>query len=208
MIFPISYFPNIFILGNAVQQGLLTLQENENYQKRTFRNSCLIVSANGVESLSVPLKSGKNNQSPIRNVKISNDEPWRKQHLGTIKAAYGQSAYFDHYYDVVEELINNEEESLFDYNLKIILTLAQVLHLPFEICFSSTFDRESVKLTAPFISKGEMLSLSVQSHYYPQVFEYKHGFVSGLSILDAMFCLGPAAAGYLLTVGKSLNKIL
>jgi hypothetical protein len=32
---------------------------------------------------------------------------------------------------------------------------------------------------------------------YPQVFEYKYGFVPGLSILDLLFNVGPEAGNYL-----------
>lgn len=208
MIFPVTYFPNILIMGVAVYSGKLSLQTNENYQKRSLRNSCNILTANGVINLSIPLKAGKNNQNPIKSVLISYDTPWKKIHKRTIETAYKQSAYYEHYKGIVDDVLNIQTDFLFDFNHQIILLLHKTLKLPLDISFSEKFDKDYLQMVNNFADKTISSKLCQICPTYPQVFEYKYGFTPGLSIIDLIFCLGPQLGDYLYDLGGRIHKKL
>lgn len=208
MIFPSTYFPNILIMGSAVYSGKLSIQTNENYQKRSLRNSCNILTANGVINLAIPLKAGKNNHSPIKSVLISYDTPWKKLHKRTIETAYKRSAFYEHYKDVIENALSYQTEFLFDFNYQILLLFRKTLKLPFEISYSERFDNDYLKMVNKFADKTISSELCQICTSYPQVFEYKFGFTPCLSIIDLLFCLGPQAGDYLYDLGGKIHKKL
>lgn len=195
-------------MGLAVYSGKLSIQTNENYQKRSLRNSCNILTANGVINLSIPLKAGKNNNKPINSVLISYDTPWKKLHKRTIDTAYKRSAYYEHYKEVIENALNYQTEFLFDFNYQILLLLRRTLKLPLIISYSEKFDDDYLQTVNKFADKTTSLELCQICTPYPQVFEYKFGFIPGLSILDLLFCLGPQTGDYLYDLGGRIHKKL
>ncbi len=186
-ILPISYFGPIeyySILKNYDS----TIEVNENYQKRTVRNRTKILSSNGPINLSVPLKKGKT-QLPIREVKISYDTPWAAQHIKSIRSAYNSSPYYEHYADKINAIIEANYTTLYELNMSILAYFTKVGIAAESYQQSEAFlvDRSAFHI--------DMTATSTEwnSHIQPyqQVFEDKYGFTNNLSILDALFNLGP-----------------
>lgn len=174
----ISYFQDLYNYPWKIN-------ENENFQKRSIRNRCHILGPNGKQMLSIPLTKGKNSQCPIKAVKIYHEENWVKDHLACLQTAYGKSPYFIYYFDEIKAIYNNQE-SLFELNANI---LKWIFHrFPF-------FLEEEHKLAFQNKSTQEVgfnhLLPDSNAVFYHQVFDYKFDFVSNLSILDAIFNLGP-----------------
>jgi hypothetical protein len=161
----------------------VTIDTAENYQKKSARNRYSILSANGPITLSVPLKKGKANQLNIKDVLIAYDEDWVSNHLSSIRSAYGKSAYFEHYYGPLEQILNRKPTTLHELNLALLKFVLKALRWEKPIMESEYFLKS---FTTPEINKP-----------YPQVFEEKYGFVSDLSILDLLFNMGPEAGYYL-----------
>lgn len=157
---------------------------HENYQKRSYRNRYDILTSNGKQSLSIPLKKGKNEKQRIDEVLISYDENWPNQHLHAIRSAYGKSPYFEHYFPLIETLLKNRFEKLVELNDASLRKLLKTLRLNIDVAYTSTFipDKHLVIYT---------------EKRYPQVFEYKFDFTKNLSIIDLLFNTGPEATYYL-----------
>ncbi len=173
----VYYYPHIIV-------------EEEHYQKKSCRNRCHILGANGVLKLSVPLKSGKNQQQAIREVLIFNDEPWKDQHLKTMKSQYGKSPYYDFYIQEIESLYKNQD-TLWELNS----TIHQWILGRF---FNHTVQTNTTNKKPASINMRDLDFLS-QAHTlktYHQVFDYKYAFVHNLSILDGIFNLGPELRMY------------
>lgn len=197
MVIDLHYLPTLPFLALAQKAGVCWLEGQEHYQKRSFRNRTFIATANGLQRLSIPLQKGKNQQMPIRDVQISYNQNWQKQHWGAIVAAYSKAPFFEYYAAELETLFQQQKIWLFDWNYAILEWLAGVWSL--EVAW---------KLTPAYVKQypAEVLDLrgklrpdniaefsreyQLEPHY-AQVFQEKHGFLPNLSGLDLLFCAGP-----------------
>ncbi len=194
---PIQYFTKFFHYENVV------IEQHENYSKRSYRNRCHIATANGVHRLSVPLKKGKNEQQPIRKVKIDYAVDWQKNHWAAILSAYSNAPFFEHYEMYFRPFFINRTEFLFDYNLELLKTILMLLGFKQTPDLTTEFQKETSDLVVDFRNKivpkkqSKIDDPDFKASKYAQVFEEKNGFISNLSILDLIFCTGPQAAYYL-----------
>lgn len=188
LLLSLCYLPPVSWCTAAWNSEVLVIEACEHYQKGTWRNRCLIAGPNGIQRLSIPLEKGKNQQMPIREVRIAYSEPWQRQHWRSIRTAYGNAPFFEHYAGEFAPFYEKRYTFLFDYNLDLlILILQKKLGWPGEIRLSTQYqtpDEDSV--SGGFLAKP-----------YPQVFEDRHGFLPDLSVLDLLFCCGKEAVAVL-----------
>jgi len=180
-----AYLPPVSWCRATVAVGELVLEGHEHYQKGSWRNRCEIAGPNGRQLLSIPLVKGKNNKMPIRDVRIAYDEPWQRQHWRTIRTAYGNAPFFEHYSHELASFYEKKYNFLFDFNFELIeFVLLQKMKWPGRIRITDTWQ--------PFKPH-----ISVTSPRYPQVFEDKNGFLSDLSVIDLLMCAGKNGLDYL-----------
>lgn len=172
----------------------LCIEQWENYQKRSFRNRYKILTANGVEILSIPLHKGKNNQMPIRDVKISYDEQWTAKHLQSIRSAYGKSAFFEFYYPEIEKLLAKKPVYLFDLNFSTTEYILKKMKINLDISLTIDFQKVPQQSDTNILDSNSYPLISP----YPQVWSDRFEFVPGLCYLDLLFCVGPEAHHYLI----------
>ncbi|MBR1803492.1 MAG: WbqC family protein [Muribaculaceae bacterium] len=134
---------------------------------------------NGVQQLTIPLvASTRTMDTPMSDVLISEHAHWRRVHWGALYSAYGRTPYFDYVAPALEPIINGRQTHLLDFNRQMQQLITDFMQLPI------AFDYR------PLCSQAtEQINLS-PVHYY-QVWESKHGFMPGLSILDLMMNEGP-----------------
>ena len=200
----LPYLPCIQFFSKIIQ-GKIYLEQCENYSKGSYRNRCHIAGAQGLQVMSIPLKGGKHQQQPIREVQISHETPWVSQHWTAIKSAYGKSPFFEYYVDELTPFFSKKYELLWDWNWDLLEVIIRLLQIDADIELTEKFHKEMSE---------EMLDLrnaiSPKAHKalpdatfspfrYGQVFEDKNGFIPNLSILDLLFCAGPEAS---LILGK------
>lgn len=176
-----AYLPPISWCAALWNSPDIEIEACEHYQKGSFRNRCHIAGPNGMQRLSIPLAKGKNQQMPIREVRISYDETWQRLHWRSIKTAYGSAPFFEHYAPELQRFYEKRYEFLFDYNLELLhFALKKKMGWNGEIKLSTAYSTAiPATLTPPF-----------EPGRYPQVFEDKHGFLPDLSLLDLLFCYG------------------
>lgn len=175
-----AYFPPLAWFVTAQHKGSWHWEAHENYQKGGWRNRCRIATANGPLLLSVPLTGGKHQQMPIREVEISYRDDWWRVHEQTIRSAYGRAPYFEYYAEEIFTVVRQRPLHLWELNETIINTIGSLLQL--------------TVLPVPTTSYWGGAAGQVPDGTgtpYPQVFTERFGFIDGLSVLDALFCLGP-----------------
>ncbi len=164
-----------------MEEEIWQWEAHENYQKGGWRNRCRIATANGPLLLSVPLQGGKHSQTPVREVTISDTTDWARQHEQAIRSAYGRAPYFEFYADQLFAVTRSSPENLWAYNWRITTTILEMLQLPIDL-----------EHTTEFCGGGAgKVPVATGVPPYPQPFSDRHGFIDDLSILDALFCLGP-----------------
>ncbi|MCP3927868.1 MAG: WbqC family protein [Bacteroidetes bacterium] len=190
---PIQYFTK-FLLHEQV-----IIEQWENYQKGSYRNRCVIVGPNGLQRLTVPLRSGKNEGQNIQKVEIAYDEPWQIRHWRAICTAYNNSPYFPYYEGQLEPFFQRQFTFLFDFNKSLLNLLLDLLQIKTSIIYSARYEK-SPEVNMQDFRNGIFPKKHRQKEdpnfyaaAYPQVFLEKHGFLPNLSILDLLFCTGPQA---------------
>ena len=184
-IFPTSYFGNLSYYAALIQEPSIVIEAKEHFIKQTYRNRCEVLTGNGVQAISIPVIRKNGSKTSIDEVEISNDTDWRKDHWKAIESAYSNSPYFDHYGIEVKELIYNQETNLLKFNENIHQRICLWLGIETQHQFSSEF-LSSSESTYHF-------NVNPAIKNYIQVFGDTNSFIPNLSILDAIFCLGPMA---------------
>ena len=99
-----AYMPPVDYVEAIASAELVLLEAHEHYQKQSYRNRAEVVGPNGVERLVVPVVRPGGVHTPIKEVAISYATRWVEQHLGALRACYGQSAFFIHYFPELERM--------------------------------------------------------------------------------------------------------
>lgn len=193
-IFPTAYFGSIAYYKSLFSFPSILIEGNENFVKQSLRNRCDIQSSNGVQQLSVPVVKINGSKTKTKDIILSYDTDWQKNHWKSIQSAYSSSPYFEHYEGEVKSLIMNSESNLLKFNKTIHDSISNWLGIETDINFTDEFDMElskEVNFRNKF-DKNSPIDISVFKHYN-QVFENEVGFIPNLSILDGIFALGPMA---------------
>ena len=211
---PVSYFAAIAqeMSGLISRRGdgssielspsVVYIEACENFQKQSYRNRCHFYGADGVQTLSFPIKhEGGTHKIPITEIKIDYKNPWVEQHKRAIISAYRTSAYFEYYQDELFEILDRKYEKLFDLNLALI-----------KFFIDKTGIKVDLRLTEDYVVEPQMHDLREVIHPkrpntilsdldlekpYFQVFSRKYGFQSDLSIMDLLFNEGPDSIMFL-----------
>jgi hypothetical protein len=191
------YLPPIAFFANACFADKIEIESCENFIKQTYRNRCSVYSANGKSDLTVYLEKCRRNHLPLKEVKISYTQPWNKIHWRAIVSAYNNSPFFMYYeYDFVK-FYDREYKWLLDYNTQLLSLCLKLLRIEKEIVFTESYKHEYPN-DIDFRNRFTPFSMSeIEFIKYPQVFDFKYGFIPGLSIIDLLFNRGPAAEDYI-----------
>jgi len=194
MLIELQTFPPIYVMSLMAGRETVHVEYCENYQKGGFRNRYQIAGPNEVQSLTVPLLKGKHQKQPVTDVEISYIQPWHKQHLQAIKTAYGKSPFFIYYYETLAGLFLSQPKYLLDFNIKALEWVIRTLGLSVILTPTTSYMRPADGWTDDYRNIIRPDSTSLNNHReYSQVFEDRFGFRPGLSVLDLIFCAGPAA---------------
>jgi hypothetical protein len=188
-----EYLPPIssFWLMNRCEE--LIIEHCENYQKKSTRNRAKILGVNGVDILSVPLKKGKNSGMLITEVEISYDTDWIANHLHAIKSAYGNSPYFEYYFDDIKYILNSKHRLLYELNAALVTFFIKSFDIEVSILPSSNFIKEYPNdiIDVRRMHFHKRMIEGFDAKPYNQVFEEKQDFVADLSAIDLLMCKGP-----------------
>lgn len=190
--FPLLYAGSISYYATLFKTKQIGFDVHERYVKQTLRNRMYILSANGVQALSIPVIKPNGSKSLSSEVLVDDSSSWRTQHLKSLQTAYASSPYFEHYESEIKEiLLNTELKNLMDFNLHFHCCIDTWLDLDIKnICLEKHEYSSELEL---FKSTFSERNKSYAAQKYMQVFTQKETFEADLSILDAIFNLGPMA---------------
>ncbi|MCD4746175.1 MAG: WbqC family protein [Bacteroidales bacterium] len=193
---PIEYYYHIAKFSEGF------IEKYENYIKQTYRNRCLIYSANGMQRLSIPVIKVDGNHTCIKDIQISYFENWQKIHWKSIESAYNSSPFFLYYQDDIKPFHFKKYKFLIDFNQDILNVILKLIGIKTIVKYTSAYQKESSGIPdlRNKIKPGKKIydnnKLNIIPHY-TQVFEAKYGFIPNLSIIDLLFNEGPNTKEYL-----------
>jgi hypothetical protein len=197
IVLPLTYFGNIAYFKYLLSGDQICIDNCEPYLKQTYRNRTHILGSNGPIELTIPVKSTKGKLLTIDKIEISYAEKWPVKHWRSIESAYHSSPFFEEYQDEIKSLILTKQKYLADYTLAILKRILDLLSIDESIIFSSqqALPKSFIDYRTYFKPTKSPLFENVKP--YPQVFNYKFGFVPNLSVLDLLFNEGPYSKAFL-----------
>jgi hypothetical protein len=186
---PVEYYR---ILANA---GRVVIETADNYVKQTYRNRCIIASANGLQTLSIPIVKPDSPKCLSKEIRIADHGNWRHLHWNAIVSAYSSSPFFDYYADDFRPFYEKKTAFLFDFNEQLRERLCALLDISPAITYSTEYihvpQAGEWDLREAIHPKKDPVLSDFKPYY--QVFESKYGFQANLSIIDLLFNTGPEA---------------
>ncbi len=172
----------------------------EHYVKQSYRNRCRILTAQGPYELSIPIR----HQAPkmkLKDVQIDYRQKWVNHHWRSIRSAYGKAPFFEHYAEMFEAIYRREIRFLVDLNYEFFDLCQKLLGMKFSLIKNQSFTHEAPAGIQDWRSKiHPKKALKINPLYKPcnynQIFGQK--FVANCSIIDLLFCEGPAAGNILM----------
>ena len=175
------------------------IEQYDSYQKQTYRNRCLIATANGVQALTVPVEHN-NDRMLVKDLRISDHNQWRRIHWNALQSAYSESPFFEYYADDIRPFFEKRYDFLIDFNEAIRETVCKLIDIQPQTEYTSAYNSqwlESADYRDVIHAKHPLPDKDFEAKPYWQVFQHKHGFLANLSILDLLFCMGPESVFYL-----------
>jgi hypothetical protein len=182
------YLPLREYLSFFMEADVIYVDGSEIWKKQTLRNRTYILSANGVQTLSIPVVHTGGIKTAVKDIQISYDQDWTRVHKGAIFSAYNTSAFFSFFKDDLFAIYDQQPTHLLDFNQKVLQFLLKKLKFKgrleiyadqkVDLDFRQLDSLKSIQEKNPVLEK------------YNQVFGYKFEFTPCLSVLDVLANLG------------------
>lgn len=196
------YFGPISLWANIVQTEETIFENEDNYQKQTYRNRMYIYDANGKLNLNIPVKHSSslgldtNGRQKYRDVQIENEFDWQIRHWRALKTSYQTSPFFEFYEDELNPLYEKSYKFLLDFNYDCMEFAAEAMQYDLEIQKTAEyFEKPEIEDLRKLVTAKKKVHF--QNEPYTQVFSEKLGFENDLSVLDLLFNEGPNTLQYL-----------
>ena len=184
----------------------VVLEKHEHYVKQSYRNRCLINTAQGPTWLTVPLTS-KRGKVPFKDIRIDYSGKWQNNHWRTIQSGYANAPFFEHYAPDLEKIIRRDFPFIFDLNMSVLSFCLNNLGLKKELSDTAEYQKETGEQVCDLRSRVIWKKPYSDRPFYRPVPYYQvfgNGFASNLSLIDLLFCEGPNALATLKASGTDI----
>ncbi len=185
----LQFFPSIAWLGFAEKQKGISIDVYESFPKQTFRNRLLLMSSNGLQAITVPIRRSRE-KLLTKDAQISYSENWNVRLWRAIYSNYGNSPYFEYYADKIRTILEKEYKYLMDLNIEVFMFLKKSFSLA---CNLNLTDEYTERKENNFLNAFSIKTREQDGEQFPpyiQCFYEKIPFEKNLSSLDLLLCLG------------------
>ena len=194
-----AYLPPVSFFTAINSGGDVLIEQYDNYCKQTYRNRCLIATAGGVQTLTVPIVKSTSPKQLMKDVRISDHGEWRHQHWNALESAYMNSPFFMYYQDDFRPFYEKKYEFLLDFNMELTMRIMELAGINKQLRLTESYKKKDPNV----LDLRDMIEPGINEPENPrpywQVFRQKYGFQANLSAVDLLFNMGPEFPEY--TVG-------
>lgn len=194
---PTAYFGNIEYYSTLLQSEVATIELYENFPKQSYRNRTLIMTANGVIPIIVPLKRGRTGKVMTKDIAVDYSTPWQRNAWRAITSAYRNSPYFDHYEQKIEHFFTARFDTLVEMNSSILDMTMSIIGAVVDIKTTTSYVHNCSEADYREHFSPKKVPSVIGKPYY-QVFSERLPFAENLSIIDLIFCEGTNSKEYIL----------
>jgi hypothetical protein len=190
---PVGYYMQMLTFPQTV------IEKHCNYVKQTYRNRCIIASANGLQILSIPIEKPGTIKCFTKDIRIAEHGNWRHLHWTAIKSAYNSTPFFEYYEDDFIRFYERSHNFLFDFNESLRIIITSLLDIEPQVAYSSEYKTDFLPNEIDYREAIHPKKIPVINSFKPyyQVFESRFGFQPDLSIIDLLFNMGPESILFL-----------
>jgi hypothetical protein len=199
-----TYFGPVQWYQKLYRYDRCLIEQYDSYQKQTYRNRCVIATANGLQALTVPVEHTP--LSPLtKDLRISDHNQWRRVHWNALQSAYSESPFFEYYADDLHPFFEQKYDFLVDFNEAIRQKVCELIDIHPNVEYTTKYQPSALNPQPSTLTdfrdvinaKHPQPDEGFTPKEYWQVFQHKHGFLPNLSILDLLFNMGPESVFFL-----------
>lgn len=193
---PIQWYQKLYRYDHSM------IEQYDSFQKQTYRNRCMIATANGTQALTVPII---HNGELVKDLRISDHNQWRRIHWNALQSAYSESPFFEYYADDLHPFFEQKYDFLVDFNEAIRQKVCELIDIQPNVEYTTKYQPSALNPQPSTLTdfrdvinaKHPQPDEGFTPKEYWQVFQHKHGFLPNLSILDLLFNMGPESVFFL-----------
>ena len=192
-----AYLPPVSFFTAIKSGGDVLIEQYDNYCKQTFRNRCVIATAGGRQTLTIPVVKSDSPKQLMKDVRISDHGEWHRQHWNALESAYMNSPFFMYYQDDFRPFFEKKIEFLIDFNTELTRLILKLAGIEKNLKLTESYSKPNDgtidlrRMVEPGINEP------AEQRPYWQVFRQKYGFQANLSAVDLLFNMGPEFPLYL-----------
>lgn len=191
-----EYFPRLAFFDEIQRGRVERLDLLRPYTRQTYQNRTKIRTPSGWQWLTVPVKKQEKGSS-LAQIEIDYSSKWVQDHLKGLRYNYETAPFYEHYIPSITSLLSEKHSNLSDLTIKTVDWGIETLKLR-PIGYSTQPKSGDLHLITPPrmppVTPPPMPPIApppmAPEPAYRQNFP---GFVPAMSLLDALFNLGPMA---------------
>jgi len=143
-----NFMPYLGFFDKMGRADIWIHYDDAQFVPRDFHHRNKIKTRNGSLWLTVPINKPPHfSPLPIREITIRKSKikrlEWQDYFLEQIKESYRKTPFFNDYFSKLKEILENPEEKLCEFNIKIINFLRECFNIRNQIIFSSSLSKSN-----------------------------------------------------------------
>ena len=129
---PIQWYQKLYRYNHCL------IEQYDSFQNQTYRNRCIIATANGIQALTVPVEHS-DDKILTKDLRISDHNQWRRVHWNALQSAYSESPFFEYYADDLRPFFEQKYKFLLDFNDAIRQKICELIDIHPHVEYTKSF---------------------------------------------------------------------
>ncbi len=217
------YLPSLHLMNKIALSDCLVLLGHCQFVKQSWHHRNQIRAGKDSICLTIPILQRKKFGQSLIEAQTAGDH-WKRKHLKSIHEGYGKRPYFQDYYPDIERIILAPHDSLAALNNALLLQFMNWCDLSPKVVHSEDHDIQGHKTdmlinlchltgadhyisnegSRAYLDEGLFRQNDIQHHWQDfthPIYDQGRDFIPNLSIIDALFNVGPDCAALVRSAG-------